>query len=194
MAGPSIPPAGVSSGGRSQRSFRPRPVGAARRRGSGRREVASRRATGRNVAGARQGRPKVGVVASPFTLHDPDPNGYSHTATVPDGVTLVICSGQLPIGPNGESPQAGAWVQQAEWAFARLGRALAAGGATWNDVVRLGVYVTTFDGLQAVRDVRDRYVNTTQPPASTLVGVTGLVLPDAFIEVEATAAIAPAPR
>ena len=41
-----------------------------------------------------------------------------------------------------------------------------------------------------IREVRDQYVNTRQPPASTAVEVRRLFREDAFIEVEAVAVIA----
>jgi hypothetical protein len=41
------------------------------------------------------------------------------------------------------------------------------------------------------REVRDQYVNTRQPPASTAVQVRGLFRKDALIEVEAVAVVAP---
>ena len=44
--------------------------------------------------------------------------------------------------------------------------------------------------LPVVREVRDQYVNTQQPPASTAVEVWRLVRDDLLIEVEAVAVIA----
>jgi enamine deaminase RidA (YjgF/YER057c/UK114 family) len=38
--------------------------------------------------------------------------------------------------------------------------------------------------------VRDKYVNTAQPPASTTVGVTALARPDALFEAEAIVMLA----
>jgi enamine deaminase RidA (YjgF/YER057c/UK114 family) len=40
-----------------------------------------------------------------------------------------------------------------------------------------------------LRAIRDRYVNTSKPPASTLVFVTRLARPGWLIEIEAVAAI-----
>ena len=45
--------------------------------------------------------------------------------------------------------------------------------------------------LVGADDIRDQYVNTRQPPASTAVEVRGLFREDALIEVEAVAVIAP---
>ena len=38
-----------------------------------------------------------------------------------------------------------------------------------------------------IREARNRYINTTNPPASTLAGVAELFVPEALVEVEAIA-------
>jgi enamine deaminase RidA (YjgF/YER057c/UK114 family) len=43
--------------------------------------------------------------------------------------------------------------------------------------------------VAALREVRDRYVNTAAPPASTLVEVRRLFRDDVLLEVEATAVV-----
>jgi enamine deaminase RidA (YjgF/YER057c/UK114 family) len=45
--------------------------------------------------------------------------------------------------------------------------------------------------LPVIREVREQYVNTRQPPASTAVEVRRLFREDALIEIEAVAVIAP---
>jgi enamine deaminase RidA (YjgF/YER057c/UK114 family) len=57
--------------------------------------------------------------------------------------------------------------------------------ARWPDVVKLTIYVTGVAELQAIRAVRDEFVDTARPPTSSLVQVAGLVRPDLLIEVEA---------
>ena len=73
--------------------------------------------------------------------------------------------------------------------FENLGRALGAAGAGWSDVVKLTFFVVGVDELTTVRAVRDEFVDTTAPPASSLVQVAGLFRPDLLIEVEAMAAL-----
>jgi enamine deaminase RidA (YjgF/YER057c/UK114 family) len=64
--------------------------------------------------------------------------------------------------------------------------ALASVGATWNDVVKLNNYLVDIGtNLAIYREVRDQYVNTSRPPASTTVGVPALARPDAMFEFEA---------
>jgi enamine deaminase RidA (YjgF/YER057c/UK114 family) len=78
----------------------------------------------------------------------------------------------------------GAQVRQV---FVNLSRALAAAGASFGDVIKLNYYVTDITMLPVVRTVRDEYVDTARPPASTAVQVAALVRPELMIEIEAWA-------
>jgi len=122
--------------------------------------------------------------ASPGDL--PAPAGYSHVVTIPAG-RLVWTSGQVGLDADGR-PGDG-WEEQTRLAFANVGRALAAAGATWNDVVKLTYFVVATDALEIVRAVRDEFVDTAAPPTSSLVQVAGLFRPDLLVEVEAVAAL-----
>jgi enamine deaminase RidA (YjgF/YER057c/UK114 family) len=117
----------------------------------------------------------------------PPPAGYSHAVAVPAGARLVLTSGQVALDEAGHVVGEGDWEAQTEQAMRNLGIALAAAGAAWGDVVKLTIFVTGTEHLQVVRDVRDRYVDTTRPPASSLVQVAGLFRPDLLIEIEAVA-------
>jgi enamine deaminase RidA (YjgF/YER057c/UK114 family) len=123
--------------------------------------------------------------ASPPDL--PTPVGYSHVVTIPSG-RLVWTSGQVAMTPDGDVPEG--WEAQTRLAFENVGRALAAGGARWSDVVKLTVFVVDTTELATFRAVRDEFVDSASPPTSSLVRVAGLVLPDLLVEVEAVAAIA----
>jgi enamine deaminase RidA (YjgF/YER057c/UK114 family) len=112
--------------------------------------------------------------------------GYSHVAVIGAG-KLVWTAGQVPVERDGSVPDG--WPAQARLAFANVGKALEAGGATWADVIRLMIYVTSIDGLSAVREARDELVDTRNPPVSSLVRVAGLVGEEWLLEVEAVAAI-----
>jgi 2-iminobutanoate/2-iminopropanoate deaminase len=60
-------------------------------------------------------------------------------------------------------------------------------GAGFEHVVKLNNYVVDIGAnLALYREVRDKYVNTVSPPASTTVGVPELARPGALFEVEAT--------
>jgi enamine deaminase RidA (YjgF/YER057c/UK114 family) len=122
--------------------------------------------------------------ASPSDL--PPPAGYSHVVTIPSG-RLVWTSGQVGIGADGAVGDG--WEAQTRIAFENVGRALAAAGATFADVVKLTYFVVAVDDLETVRAVRDEFVDTAAPPTSSLVRVAGLFRADLLVEVEAVAAL-----
>jgi enamine deaminase RidA (YjgF/YER057c/UK114 family) len=128
----------------------------------------------------------VPAFASPSDL--PAPAGYSHVVSIPAG-GLVWTSGQVGVAADGSVPDG--WEAQTRLAFENVGRALAAAGAGWDQVVKLTFYVVAVDDLATVRRVRDEYVNTSSPPTSSLVQVAGLFRSDLLIEVEAVALAAP---
>lgn len=113
--------------------------------------------------------------------------GYSHA--VAGTGRFVAVAGQVAMDESGElvgpdDPQA-----QAERVFENLRLALAAAGATFSDVIKFGVFVTDIAILPAVREVRNRYVDTDRPPASTAVQVSALFRPGYMIEIEALAVV-----
>jgi enamine deaminase RidA (YjgF/YER057c/UK114 family) len=102
---------------------------------------------------------------------------------------IVYIAGQLGLKPDGKS--AGDFRAQCVQAFENLKAALAAVGAGFDDVVKLNNYLVDIPtNLPIYREVRDRYVNTAQPPASTTVGVPALARSDALYEVEAVVMLA----
>jgi reactive intermediate/imine deaminase len=116
----------------------------------------------------------------------PPPAGYSHLVEAPAGRLLYI-SGQVPLDANGELVGAGEIEAQTRQVFENLSAALAAAGASWSDVVKLGYFLVDVGQLPTVRAIRDEYVDTARPPASTLVEVSRLFRDDVLIEVEAIA-------
>jgi enamine deaminase RidA (YjgF/YER057c/UK114 family) len=117
------------------------------------------------------------------------PGGYTHVVEITGPGRIVYIAGQLGLKPDGSV--AGDFRAQAEQAFANLTAALAAVGATFNDVVKLNNYLVDITtNLPIYREVRDRHVNTAQPPASTTVGVPALARAGALFEIEAVVMLA----
>lgn len=104
---------------------------------------------------------------------------------------LVFVSGQVAVDAENEVVGRGDLAAQAEWAFANLARALAAGGATPDDVVRLGIYVKDLrsDQTEVIRQAMRTVFTGDRLPTSTWLGVAALALDDLLIEVEATAVV-----
>ncbi len=114
--------------------------------------------------------------------------GWTHVVATTGGRTIHI-SGQVGIDASGQVIGPGDLRRQTEQAFNNLRLALAAVGATFENVVNTRLYVV---GLRAelvpiIREIRSRFVNAAHPPASTLVGVSALVGGEWLIEIEATA-------
>ncbi len=111
--------------------------------------------------------------------------GYSHVVAATG--RLIAISGQVALDESGRLVGPGDPEAQARQVFENLRRCLAAADATFADVVKLTVYVTDLATMTAVRAVRDEYVDTTRPPASSAVQVAGLVLPELLLEIDALA-------
>lgn len=123
---------------------------------------------------------------NPATM--PKPMGYSQIATVAGG-TVVFISGQVALDKSGNVVGKDDFRAQVEQVFANLKAAVEATGGTFNDVIKLNSYFTDFSHLSEFREVRDRYVNQANPPASTAIQVPRLVRPEFMIEVEAVAIV-----
>jgi reactive intermediate/imine deaminase len=121
---------------------------------------------------------------SPDTL--PRPFGYSHVVDAPAG-RIVFVSGQVPLDTAGNLVGEGDFAAQVRQVFENLSAALAAAGAAWSDVVKLDYFVRDIGEVAALRAIRDEYVNTEQPPASTLVEVSRLFRDDVLVEIQAVA-------
>jgi enamine deaminase RidA (YjgF/YER057c/UK114 family) len=117
------------------------------------------------------------------------PGGYTHLVDVPAGMRLIIISGQVALDSAGKVVGPDNMTAQATQVFENLKVALAAAGATFNDVIKLNTYVTSMTKSQDFREVRDRYVNPKAPPASTTVEVRRLFRDEFLVEVEALVAV-----
>ena len=116
------------------------------------------------------------------------PFGYSHVVEVTAGRPVYI-SGQVALDGAGELVGPGDVAAQARQVFDNLQAALQAVGAGFEQVVKLTYYLVDATQLPVVREVRDQYVNTQQPPASTAVEVRRLVRDDLLVEVDAVAVL-----
>lgn len=110
---------------------------------------------------------------------------YSHAVEVPAGKRLVICSGQLGIGPDDKVPEdAGA---QTKLCFENIAAVLADAGLGMQNIVRINAFVTDRAHMKPYMAVRDAMV-TDPAPASTLMIVSGFSREEFKVEVEVIAA------
>jgi reactive intermediate/imine deaminase len=120
---------------------------------------------------------------NPSTLSPP--RGYTHAVEATGGRTIYV-SGQVALDREGRLVGQGDVAAQTRQVFDNLEAALVAADATLEDVVKITVFMKDVSQLQSFRDVRDTYFKG-KPPASSLVQISQLVLPDLLVEVEAIA-------
>ena len=115
------------------------------------------------------------------------PTGYTHVVQVHGGRTIYI-AGQVAFDKSGNIVGKGDFAAQATQVFENLKSALAAGGATFDNLVKVTTFVTDLSQMQTLRSIRAKYYGK-NAPASTLVQITKLANDDLMIEIEAIAVV-----
>ncbi|MFZ9003349.1 MAG: RidA family protein [Robiginitalea sp.] len=111
-------------------------------------------------------------------------DGYSEAVVIQSGnLKTVYISGQVGAGKDLES--------QMRSALSNLEEVLGKAGATMTDVVKMNTYIVDYgpQTLASFRKVRKELLGDSDMPASTLVGVEALALPEWLIEIEAVAVV-----
>jgi enamine deaminase RidA (YjgF/YER057c/UK114 family) len=121
---------------------------------------------------------------SPGTLSTPV--GYSHVVDAP-ATRVVYVAGQVALDSEGKLVGPGDFEAQTRQVFENLTAALRSADVSWSDVVKLNYFVLDVGRVDVVRAIRDEYVDTAHPPASTLVEVSRLVRAEFLIEIDAVA-------
>jgi enamine deaminase RidA (YjgF/YER057c/UK114 family) len=125
---------------------------------------------------------------SPSTI--PAPRGYSHVVETKGPSRTIYLAGQLGMTKEGKFAGApGDFRAQAVQCFENIRAALAAVGANFEHVVKLNNYLVDMTHLPIYAEVRDRYVDTKNPPASTTIQISKLAREGALYEVEAVAVV-----
>ena len=120
----------------------------------------------------------------------PAPRGYTHVVETAGPARTIYISGQLGMTPDGKFAGAPSdFRAQATQAFVNLKATLASVGADFSHVVKITNYFTDMAHLPIFFEVRDKFVNTKAPPASTAVQIVKLARPDALFEIEAIAVV-----
>jgi 2-iminobutanoate/2-iminopropanoate deaminase len=105
---------------------------------------------------------------------------YSH-AVKSNG--LIFLSGQTPIDPNTGSLVAGSIADQTRRCLDNFSVVAAAAGASLDDAVRMGIYVTDISTFKEVNEAYGSYF-ASDPPARSTIGVAALPL-GAQVEIDA---------
>jgi len=117
------------------------------------------------------------------------PPGYSHVVEVSGPGRTIYVAGQVGADRDRKIPPDAR--AQMVLAFENLKSALAEAGATFKDVVKINNYLVDGAQMNDFREVRDSYLNTAAPPASTTVFVPRLAIDGLLFEIEAVATLPP---
>ncbi len=134
--------------------------------------------------------------SQPVRLFNPDTMfkptaGYSQVAEVTGG-KIVYIAGQVALDRSGSLVGKDDFRAQVQQVFENLKAAVEAAGGDFKSVIKLNYYCAESvdpSQLPVVREIRDRYVDTANPPTSTFVVVKRLVRPEWLIEVDAVAVV-----
>jgi enamine deaminase RidA (YjgF/YER057c/UK114 family) len=116
------------------------------------------------------------------------PPGFSHVA-VASGQRLVFVAGQTAIAPDFTVIGEGDLAAQTRASMECVGIALRAAGADWDDVVRRTIYTVAPTEFEVITRAIEEVTGERPHPPQTILGVTGLALPQLMIEIEVTALI-----
>ncbi len=118
----------------------------------------------------------------------PAPVGPYNQAILATGRMLFV-SGQIAIDPNtNQLVHQGDVVKQTELVMANLAAILKKAGATFQDVVKTGVFLKDMNDFAAVNEVYARYFDEANAPARACVEVARLPK-DVLVEIDCIAAI-----
>jgi enamine deaminase RidA (YjgF/YER057c/UK114 family) len=127
-------------------------------------------------------------------FESPHPKGlfqnpsYSHVVATARQRTIYT-AGQVSIDEHGALVGAGDLAAQTAQVMRNLGLALAAVGATYAHIVKITTYVVDYrpEHRVVIGKARSAFFADRTPPASTLIGVAALAMPEWLIEIEAVA-------
>ncbi|SLN72202.1 RidA family protein [Oceanibacterium hippocampi] len=130
------------------------------------------------IAGARQ----------EIRLDDLNPPISHYTDAVRFG-NLLFISGIAPLDADLNVVGEDDVVAQARHVFEVIGKILERAGASYENVLKVTVYLTDVDDRTKINPIRKEFFGKTLP-ASTLIGVKELAIPGMKVEVEAVVGIA----
>jgi len=135
--------------------------------------------------------PRTGNQTTPtIRFFDPDDIGppvgaYSQGAEISATARLLHTAGQVGAAADGSVPQG--FAAQAENTFRNLVGVIEGDGMSPADIAKIRVFLTDMSDLSIYRDVRQKYLGDSRP-ASTLIAIEALAMPELKIEVEVVCA------
>ena len=125
---------------------------------------------------------------NPDSLFPSVQHGFSQIV-VASGRKMVFISGQTAWDVHKKIIGGDDLIEQAKQALRNVQAAIEATGGTLNDIVFLRIYIVNYQpqNAEAVSIALIEFFSSTNPPASTWIGVSALAVPEFLIEIEATA-------
>ena len=117
--------------------------------------------------------------------------GYSNVAVVTGSVKTVYVGGQNAVDESGNVVGKGDFVKQVEQIYRNLEKALAAGGAKLEHVIKWNIYVVPGQDFEAAFKVAQKVWGDRPPtyPLITVAIVAGFANPEWLCELEAIAVV-----
>jgi len=103
---------------------------------------------------------------------------------------FVFVAGTTAADAEGRIMATGDAYGQAKFILEKIERALAAAGATLQDVVRTRMFVTNIDDWEKIGKAHAEVLGDVRP-ATTMVEVRRLISPEILVEIEAEAVVGP---
>ena len=117
-----------------------------------------------------------------------DPPGYSQGVKVTGAQTILFLSGQVAYDDKGAPAHRGDFAAQARAVYQAIKAQVEAGGGTMQSIVKINTYLTDIRHRADLVPIREEFFGK-KAPASTLVAVSALAMPEWQIEVEAIAVV-----
>lgn len=119
-----------------------------------------------------------------------DSKAYSQVVTVSGSAKTIYVGGQNAIDDKGQLIGQGDLEQQTKQALKNIRTALASEGATFNDVIKLNIYLAQgCDPAVGFKAFMETVGQLQTPPLITVLKVAGLANPLCLIEIDATAVV-----
>ena len=116
------------------------------------------------------------------------PEPISHFADAVRAGNLLCISGIVSLDQHGNIVGEGDAAEQTRVILENIKTLLTMNGATFEDVVKVVVYLTNMDDRARINPIRQQYFGESRP-ASTLVEVSKLIKPGLLVEIEALAVV-----
>jgi enamine deaminase RidA (YjgF/YER057c/UK114 family) len=127
-------------------------------------------------------------IINPWTWQDRF--GFVQANSITGVARTIHCAGQTSVNAEGNPVHEGDMSAQIGQALDNLETVLQEGGCGLADVVRLTYFTTDLEAyFGAAETLGQRLSEAGCRPASTLIGVAALALPELLVEIEATAVI-----